>query len=55
MVFMQEGAMTFDTFEEARDEFHRQFGCDSDDPDIEDAKVERWIEDHGHKILDLPE
>ena len=42
--------MTFKNWEEAEVYFYEHFGCESDDSDKENARVERWIEINGHKI-----
>jgi hypothetical protein len=42
--------MKFKTWEDAEIEFYKLEDCLSDDPDKEQARVERWIEDNNHVI-----
>lgn len=38
--------MTFGSIEEAEEYFYKHFSCNSDDPDSEHDRVDRWIEDN---------
>lgn len=42
--------MIFKTWEEAEEDFYTHNDCISDDVDTESARIERWVEDCGHKI-----
>ncbi len=38
------------TWEDAEDKYYETHDCNSDERDAEVARIERWVEDNGHKV-----
>lgn len=43
---------TFNTWADAEKIFDKEMGCLSDDVEKEEARLERWIEDNNHEVLE---
>lgn len=50
MTFNKTDMTIFKSWEEAEEAFYKVNDCISDDSDKEGARVERWVEDCGHKV-----
>lgn len=42
--------MIFSTFKEAEDKYYENHDCQSDDRDVEEGRIMRWLESNSHVV-----